>query len=130
MEKWLINISNHPSEKWEKEQKQGWDRIIDVPFPKIDPTWDVNTPDFLKELIDVEEQVINVLLEANSKAEVFVMLQGEFSFCYMLFDRLRSRDRLSFAIPTTDRAVKEARQPDGTVVKQAQFKFVRWRAIE
>lgn len=130
MEKWLINISNHPSDKWEPEQKQGWDRIIDVPFPKIDPTWDVDTPDFLRELVNIEEQVINVLLEANHKAKVFVMLQGEFSFCYMLFDRLRSGYKLSFAIPTTDRVVKEVKQPDGTVVKQAQFKFVRWRVIE
>ena len=31
----LVNISNHPSSGWSEEQKEGWESIIDIPFPSI-----------------------------------------------------------------------------------------------
>jgi hypothetical protein len=33
MGKLLLNISNHPSREWEDAQKEGWDIIVDIPFP-------------------------------------------------------------------------------------------------
>lgn len=129
-ERWLINISNHSSEKWEPEQKHGWNKIIDIPFPKIDPTWDASSPDFLISLINIEGQIIDILSKARNEVEVFIMLQGEFSFCYILFYKIKNDFNLPFAIPTTDRVVNEVKQPDGSITKQAQFKFVKWRFIE
>jgi len=32
---YLVNLSNHPSEKWNDQQKAGWGGIIDIPFPEI-----------------------------------------------------------------------------------------------
>jgi len=34
----LINHTNHPSSKWSEKQKEGFDKIIDLPFPNISPT--------------------------------------------------------------------------------------------
>ena len=31
----LINISNHPSEKWEENQKRDFEEVVDMPFPNI-----------------------------------------------------------------------------------------------
>lgn len=39
----FINCSNHPSERWSREQKQaaeGYGEIVDLPFPEVDPSWD------------------------------------------------------------------------------------------
>lgn len=37
----LINLSNHPSTKWGKKQKQAaiaqYNEILDLPFPQIEP---------------------------------------------------------------------------------------------
>jgi len=32
---YLVNLSNHPSDKWSDLQKSGWGAIIDIPFPEI-----------------------------------------------------------------------------------------------
>jgi len=31
----LVNLSNHPSERWSDQQKFGFDQIVDIPFPEI-----------------------------------------------------------------------------------------------
>lgn len=33
--KTLVNISNHPSDKWSEDQKVGFEKIIDIVFPGI-----------------------------------------------------------------------------------------------
>ncbi len=33
----LINHSNHPHSGWGDKQKEGWDKIVDIPFPNIKP---------------------------------------------------------------------------------------------
>jgi hypothetical protein len=119
----LINISNHPSARWSEEQKRGWDRIIDIPFPPISPEWGEETVHQMS--YDIREQVEKI------KAEVgipFVMVQGEFSLCYLLYEKLRNSG-YKIAIPTTARQVVEESQPDGSVVKKNIFRFVRWRII-
>jgi hypothetical protein len=119
----LINISNHPSARWSEEQKKGWDRIIDIPFPQISPEWGEETVHQMS--YDIREQV------EKMKAEVgipFVMMQGEFSLCYLLYEKLRNSG-YKIAIPTTSREVIEETLPSGEVVKRSVFKFVRWRII-
>lgn len=126
----LINHSNHPSDKWHPAQKEGWDKIIDLPFPNIDPHADT------RQVADlVTEYYVSLELTISKQdGEVWLMLQGEFTYCYLLYERVRSyliysdyaRNFRGLAIPTTERRVVE--NPDGT--KTSTFEFVRWRLLE
>jgi hypothetical protein len=124
MEKILINISNHPSAKWSEEQKKGWDRILDIPFPQISPEWGEETVHQMS--YDIREQVEGIKIEQGTRP--FIMLQGEFSLCYLLYEKLRNGG-YKIAIPTTSREVIEETTSTGEVVKKSIFRFVRWRII-
>lgn len=130
--KLLINISNHPSSKWAEEQKSGWDMIVDIPFPDIPPELgaeDKEYQDLLnKTLMAINANVANAeMLLYPEKVDVYLMVQGEFSFCYSLVSAMRWTCRI--VIPTTKREAVEEIQPDSSVKKTTIFKFVRWREI-
>lgn len=118
--KLLINVSNHPVSNWSDEQKKGWDKIIDIPFPNVPPQADTN------ELVDLKEKIFNKVLEIKNEynVELFVMLQGEFTLCYMLYGSICMNTYAILAIPTTERVVEEK---DGK--KISTFKFVKWRFL-
>ena len=128
----LINLSNHSSTNWSDEQKFGF-HIIDLPFPNIDPNADVS--DVKKTVKEYEERIWGAIREvedSNSHPEhyvkVHIMLQGEYTFCYLLLDTIRHTEWL-MAIPTTERVVEE-KVVDGKVMKTSVFKFVRWRIFK
>jgi hypothetical protein len=129
----LVNCSNHPNSQWSEEQKAGWDKIVDVPFPQVNPHWDTNDKDFLKILDELRIAIHNAFENARPAgvdADEYLMLQGEFSVCYSLFkERLTTFRGVKFVIPTTERVTHEEVLPDGTVKKIQNFKFVRWRLI-
>lgn len=121
----LLVISNHPPEKWEDEQKKGWDEIEYIPFPEIDPNASRK---------DVSEMARLFLLQLKKlldmEPNLYVCLQGEFTFffefAYYLFsDFPWYRER--FVFPTTQRIVEEQKLPDGSVSKLYKFKFIKWR---
>jgi len=130
--KLLVNCSNHPLSKWSEEQKMEWDVIIDVPFPSIDPRWDTTSEEYLLALVGTRNTILETI--SNPKYEGWkkhIMLQGEFSFCYLMFHKLSLLDSLffdSFVIPTTERVVEE-KMEDGVCKKTAVFRFVMWRHI-
>jgi len=130
--KLLINCSNHSSLKWSEEQKEGWDVIVDVPFPAIDPRWEVNSEEYLLALVNARNAILDIITHSEYlEWEKYIMLQGEFSFCYMLYGKLSLLDSSffkSFVIPTTERVVEEKLE-DGVYKKTATFKFVMWRHI-
>ncbi len=123
----LINLSNHPSNNWSDAQKAGWDDIIDLVFPQI--------PANISEIEVGDKYVIPFIQKLENWAkglkkkgsELNIMLQGEFTFCYLLRDCLSGK--WNFYIPTTERKVIEKHKEDGSVEKTAVFQFVRWRKI-
>jgi len=119
----LVNISNHPSTGWSKEQKADFTNIYDIPFPNIDPGWDSET--VFQLAIEIKHKMIKTLDRSGIELyeDISIMLQGEFSFCYILKELLEEDHYWSFVIPTTERVVTE--NPDGT--KTSTFKFVQWR---
>lgn len=119
----LINHSNHPSSKWEETQLHGWDKIIDLYFPNVEPELDTNDKKFKKLIIDNLDKILQIQRE-NPEYSIFIMLQGEFSYCFLLFQRLKEYG-FNIAIPTTKRLVTE--NPDGS--KTSKFQFVRWRIL-
>lgn len=121
----LINISNHPSEKWSKEQKAKWSKIIDIPFPNVPA--DADEIEVMKIASELFGQVAKIMKEDKKIKDI--MLQGEFMVCYILIKLFRFYDNIRIVIPTTERIVVETNNPDGTTSKTAIFKFVRWRTI-
>lgn len=128
----LVNVSNHPSTSWSVEQKYGWDMIIDVPFPDVPPELDFYDTAYKKIAFDTMYRIINAFIDAEAESKTtdisrFVLLQGEFSLCYVLFSALK--DSYNFVVPTTRRKTEMKTMPDGHVETVHTFKFVRWRAI-
>jgi len=125
----LINHSNHSSINWDIAQKEDWDQIVDIPFPNIPADWDEFEVQKLaeknaKEILKLIDNLESEIEDDNTIAEFYIMLQGEFSYCYMLRDILKKKLLfLNFAIPTTERIVEI--KEDGT--KISKFKFVTWR---
>lgn len=127
----LLNISNHPSDKWSEKQKDGWDIIKDIEFPNINPyastdeiVSDANHMAWTLPAI-IENNLPKNRIVAND--EYYIMLQGEFTFCYLLRDLIK--DDYTFVIPTTERKTIETANGDGTVSKISVFEFVQWRKI-
>jgi hypothetical protein len=115
----LLVISNHPPEKWEDEQKKGWDKIDYIPFPNVPASWD------MKQVIDLATSLCEKIGEwLNENPDGKVCLQGDFSLCWVIY---RSIDDLVFVFPTTERVVEERKTEDGRIEKLYHFRFVRWR---
>ena len=117
----LINHTNHPSSKWSEAQKAGFEKIIDVPFPNIDPNWT------MKEVENLVSITLNVFKQLQDEYGVVgICIQGEFSYCYDLFKELLDNYYYftEILIPTTERRVIE----DGDT-KTVTFEFVKWRSL-
>ena len=127
MKKLLINVSNHPSSKWEEGQKQGWDVIIDIPFPSVDPS--SSEEEVKKMASDLHEAIFKIALEKGGEFDYYVMLQGEFSLCYMTYEKLRREGFFKIALPTTSREAVEETTSTGETIKKSVFRFIRWRII-
>ena len=121
----LINISNHNSNNWSKEQKAGFDEIIDVQFPNIPAN--ATTKDIISIAYDLLEKLTD---EVSTEDELNIMLQGEFSLCYKLKELIdKAYWTINYYIPTTERNVVESVNIDGATTKNVTFQFVQWRVI-
>ena len=120
----LINFTNHPYEIWNTPQretaKEQYGEVVDIPFPQVDPALD---SEGIRRL--VEEYA--VMIEA--KKPDAVLAAGEFTFLFMLVDRLL-RDGVKVVCTCSGRDTVEVKNPDGTNEKKAIFFFEKFRAYE
>lgn len=117
----LFNISNHPSLNWSAEQREGWNEIVDIPFPNVSPTADMDEVRGLA--ISIARKVKEICREKGIERPC-VMVQGEFSLCAFIY---QTYTEWVFFFPTTERVVEEIPRADGTIEKKTTFKFIRWR---
>lgn len=114
----LLNLSNHPSERWSEEQKgvaiEQYQSITDLPFPLIDPSM---SNEALSELVD---QYYDQVLATQPTA---VHLMGEMTFTHALVQKLKAAG-IPCVASTSERSVTE--RPDGE--KVVRFRFVQFRA--
>lgn len=112
----LINLSNHPSSKWSKEQKetanQQYGIIEDMEFPQINPHWSVD---------DVQMLAIQYADDIEKEKPVAVHLMGELTFCFELASLLKVKGILCIA-STTERVAEDKGDQ-----KISTFKFVQFR---
>lgn len=116
----LINLSNHPSEEWEKEQKDSakgkFEEIIDIDFPNISPS--IKEEEF-NELVN---EYANKILDYKYSYNIVVHVMGEMTFTFALVNRLKE-EGIRCVASCTERKVEVT--PDG--MKHVMFKFEKFR---
>lgn len=118
----FINISNHPSSKWSKEQLEaagGKVNILDIPFPNVNPRSGLNAIEFLSQ--ELASKIEEVLLN-TPRHQTMVHVMGEMGLTYNLVRRL-TRSGYAVVHSTTERLKVE--KEDGTF--GTEFRFVQFR---
>ena len=119
----FINLTNHPSARWSKEERDAaekFGKIIDIPFPNI--------PALLSE-DDVRicaKKVAHDVLDYHPK---IVLCQGEFTCCFSII-KILMNEGITVVSACSERQVIDELQQDGSTVKKSIFKFVQFRAYE
>jgi len=135
MNKYLFVISNHPVNKWDEKQKNGWEDITHIPFPNIPPNWSRNE---VRELAYQYAKVLSAHIKDKTGEKIvfsdgkiygtkskkvydniYISIQGEFTFTMEMFKLLK----VDFIFPTTERKTIEI----DNKTKRQIFEFVRWR---
>jgi len=115
----LINLSNHPSDKWSEEQMNAalrYGEVVDMPFPMVKA--DANEAD-----IDIlADDLAEKIKEYGSPDVVSVHIMGEMTLIFSLVLKLKASGYRCLA-STTDRLVRDL--DEGR--KEVFFKFVRFR---
>jgi hypothetical protein len=117
----LINLSNHPLEKWSEEQIKAaikYGSIVDLSFPYVDPMW--SSDKIFQKACLYEKKVIKLLASEYNGSHA-VHLMGELTLCFAILKRLQSRGILCIA-STSDRLVVE----NGNS-KIVEFSFCQFR---
>jgi len=116
----FLNISNHSSCNWSKEQLQEantFGEIVDYPFPAVNATATESEIDELSDKIIDDVRIM--------KPDV-VMCQGEFTLTYSLVKKLKDSG-IKVVAACSERLAEEQFMSDGTVKKLSNFKFVQFR---
>lgn len=116
----LINLSNHPSNKWSTNQMEAaislFGEVIDLPFPLVDPCGDESYIELL-----ASEYVSKVI--ALTKGNPYVVhLMGEMTLSFAILKILTNMG-VQCVASTSERVVKEV----GEGRKEATFSFVKFR---
>jgi plasmid stabilization system protein ParE len=116
----LINLTNHPSALWDGRQKEAAERdfgkIVDVPFPTIQPEADEG------EVNALVEEYARRIADLPKDGETYVHVMGEMTFTVAMVKRLMQQG-ITCVASTTERSVVDL-AGGGKVV---QFHFVRFR---
>lgn len=120
----FLNISNHGSASWSKEQlaaaRELGGEVIDIQFPTVDPA--ANEKDIAMQAIDL----VNYIYVDLALEPAVAMIQGEMTLTYALVGILRENG-VKVVAACSDRCVTEVAKEDGTTEKKAIFKFVQFR---
>lgn len=103
----LINCSNHPYEIWSDLQKEAasiYGEVIEMPFPQIDP---------VLESEEIRRLVAEYARKIEQQKPDAVFVAGEFTFTFMLVDKLLS-DGVKVIASCSRRVTEEIKKEDGT----------------
>jgi hypothetical protein len=115
----FFNISNHPVERWSKEQLEAaqeiTEEVVDLPFPNVNPT--ASTEEVVKLAQEIASQV--------SEGSV-AMVQGEMTLVHSLVNQLSAKG-VTCVAACSERVVTETVTPTGETQKVATFQFRGFR---
>lgn len=115
----LINLTNHPSANWSKEQLEAsacFGEIVDYPFPMVSPEADEEI------IIRQAAEIVYNIYQVYGQSNLTIHLMGEFTMTVALLKEFSVRNIPCIA-STTERIVTETEPGKKSVV----FKFVRFR---
>ena len=115
----LVNLSNHPYERWSEEQKEAakeYGEVRDMPFPNIDPEEDT------EQIRKTADEYISEVVGLSAEYAVTVHLMGEMSFVVYAVSRLSERG-IRCICSTSERDVDDL----GGGEKKVAFHFKRFR---
>lgn len=116
----LINLSNHPSNKWSEEQKstalKQFGNIVDLPFPAVDA--DANE----SYIAALAAECVQKVFEIGDKNTFTVHVMGEMTLTFAIVKRLQNNNVKCVASTTQRDVVEDA---DGT--KLTLFRFIKFR---
>lgn len=119
----LINCSNHPYEIWSDLQKEAasmYGEVMEMPFPQIDPVLSSE---------EIRRLVAEYARDIGQQKPDAVFVAGEFTFTFMLVDKLLS-DGVKVIASCSRRVTEETKKEDGTNEKKSVFRFERFREYE
>lgn len=114
----FINLTNHPFDKWSKEQLEAarnYGEVVDMQFPVIEPTF--SKEDILNLVKECTETIIR-MRDVNTVVHVM----GEMTFTYNIVNSLKEVGIICLASTTKRNTIM---MPDGK--KMSEFKFVQFR---
>lgn len=115
----FLNLSNHPSDKWDEEQTAAareFGDIADYPFPSIEPTATEG------EIERLAEETLQQIAERYAGSELTVHVMGEMTFTFALVARLKERG-IRCVASCTERMAEEREGGE----KLSTFRFVGFR---
>ena len=111
----FVNFSNHPSARWSNEQTEAagrYGRIVDIPFPAVEPKADEGTVRAL-----AERYVRQIL----SYCPAAVLCQGEYCLTFLVVSVLKAQG-VTVVAACSERIVTEQGNK-----KEVVFRFERFR---
>ena len=119
----LINISNHPSERWSEEQRSVatdlYGIIQDIAFPRVSP--EATSSDIAALAAGYVEQAAT-LAKAKENEPFAVHIMGEMTLTFKVVQSLKEMG-ITCVASTTFRDTLE--HPDGS--KTTHFRFIQFR---
>ena len=116
----LINLSNHPSDKWSEKQlicASEYGEVIDLPFPSVDPH---GTSQYIDDLV---QAYFDRIMEFKDPV---VMLQGEYLFTYRLINKLKAAG-IKVLASCSERRTIEYTDENGYTSRKSEFEFVSFK---
>ncbi len=116
----FINISNHPSNKWNTEQltaAREFGDILDIDFPQITPNETIE---------EIQHKANSIFSRICSFDNPVVMVQGEFTLTYQLVKMLQDANIRAVA-STQKRVSEESVDENGNTIKVSSFCFEGFR---
>ena len=116
----MINLSNHPSDKWSEKQlvcASQYGDVIDLSFPSVDP---YGTSQYIDDLV---QEYFDKIMEFHDPV---VMLQGEYLFTYRLINKLKAAG-ITVLASCSERRTIEYIDENGHTSRKSEFEFVNFK---
>jgi len=121
-DKIFVNLSNHPSHLWVKEQREAaGENIIDFPFPNIDPR--ATRLDIGLMAINTYNAIMKEVGNGYVSDNITILVQGEMGFVYQMVEYLHLQGIMRVVHATSERLSEV--MPSGD--KLVTFKFIQFR---
>lgn len=111
----FVNFTNHPSSKWDQNQKlaaEKYGKITDIPFPAVDP--------WLSEE-EIDGMAASCVKRIMHEEPCAVLCQGEYTLCFKVVEKLKSEGVTVLSACSERRVIENGNR------KTSVFEFVKFR---